>query len=145
MAKKIVLTEEQLRDIICGVISDDSNLMEYARVGFVGDKGGLEVYVMTDDPGYIPHFHVRDYKTRGKEFDTCIEIQRNKYFIHGHHSGKLNAAQRKSLAEFMEGPCQNGKYGSNYELTVDMWNLNNSNANVEFDGETIPDYRTIED
>lgn len=140
--KKIVLTEEQLLNIIRGVVSDDSHLMEYARVGFMDN--GLEVYVMTDDPGHIPHFHLRDIATKGQEFDTCIEIMRNKYFIHGHHMSKLNGRGKKMLAEFMEAKCPNTKYENNYELTVDMWNMNNSSMNVEYvKGQPIPNYREL--
>jgi hypothetical protein len=139
--KKILMTEEQLHGIIRGVVSDDSMLLEYARVGFLKN---LEVYVMTDDPGYIPHFHIRDAATKGKEFDTCIEICSNKYFCHGRHTSRLNAQGRKALAEFMEGKCSNDKYENNYELTVDMWNLNNSSVTIEYQkGQEIPNYREI--
>jgi hypothetical protein len=117
------------------------NKLEYARVGFLKN---LEVYVMTDDPGYIPHFHIRDAATKGKEFDTCVEICTNKYFCHGQHTSKLNAQGRKALAEFMEGKCSNNKYENNYELTVDMWNLNNSSVTIEYQkGQEIPNYRQI--
>ena len=140
--KKIILTEEQLYNIICGVVGDDSSLMEYARVGFIDNK--LEVYVMTDDPGHVPHFHLRDVKTKGQEFDTCIEIMRSKYFIHGHHNDTLNAKGKKALAEFMEAKCPNEKYENNYELTVDMWNMNNSSMNVPYvKGQEIPNYRLL--
>ena len=142
MGKKIILTEEKFKEIICGVISDDKLLTEYARVGFLGKNGGLEVYVMTDDPGYIPHFHVRDVTTRGGEVDTCIEITTNKYFLHGRHKDMLNSKLCKELAEFMEARCLNSKYENNYELTVDMWNMNNSNTSVEYNG-NIPNYREI--
>ena len=142
MSKKIILTEEQLYSIIRGVVTDDKNLMEYARVGFINDA--MEVYVMTDDPGHIPHFHLRDVKTRGEEFDTCIEITKPKYFLHGHHNDTLNAKGKKALAEFMEAKCPNSKYENNYELTVDMWNLNNSSINVSYErGQEIPNYRNL--
>lgn len=142
--KKIILSEEQLRAIICGAISQDNNLLEYARVGYIGKNNDLEVYVMTDDPGYVPHFHIRDVKTRGSEFDTCIEIGRSEYFLHGHHKCKLNSNGRKELAEFMKSACPNAKYETNYELVVDMWNMNNSNMLVEYTGkENIPDYNQL--
>lgn len=40
-------------------------LYEMARVGCFDD---LEVIVWTDDPGKIPHFHIRDRSTRVKSF-----------------------------------------------------------------------------
>ena len=142
MGRQIVLTEDQLYSIIRGVVSDDKSLMEYARVGFM--ENGLEVYVMTDDPGHIPHFHLRDVATKGREFDTCIEISRNRYFMHGHHCSKLNGKGKKMLAEFMEAKCPNPRYENNYELTVDMWNMNNSSMTAKYDKDNIPDYRGLQ-
>lgn len=44
----------------------------------------------------------------------------------------------------MEGKCANDKYENNYELTVDMWNLNNSSVKIEYQkGQEIPNYREI--
>jgi len=125
------------------MMSHHELLEYYVRLGFIGSNGDLEVYIMTDDLGYIPHFHIRDRTTRGKYFNTCIELSTNRYFMHGSHKSKLNAKQMEELAEFIESPCKTGKYKSNYELAVDMWNLNNSNVNIEFNG-SIPNYRIIE-
>lgn len=142
---KITITEKELRDIIRRAVNEEIELItEYARVGFIGGKNNLEVYIHTDDPGYIPHMHIRDYATKGKVFDACVELGENKYFSHGSHKDKLNAKQRKDLADFMESPCINPKFSNNYELAVDMWNLNNSSQRVEFNG-TVPNYRTISD
>ena len=54
----------------------------------------------------------------------------------------------KEFAEFMESKPRNTKYQNNYELSVDMWNLNNSVEEVipqyDSDGRIImPNYRTI--
>ena len=54
----------------------------------------------------------------------------------------------KEFAEFMESKSRNSKYQNNYELSVDMWNLNNSLEEVipqyDSDGRIImPNYRTI--
>ncbi len=140
--KKIVLTEEQLKTIILGAVGKEPLLEYYARVGFFGKRNELEIYIRTDDAGYIPHFHIRDTATQGKKFDACIELAENKYFSHGSHTDTLNARQRKWLAEFMEGKCQNPKWENNYEFAIDMWNANNSQMNIEYNG-TIPDYRII--
>lgn len=139
--KLVKLTEEQFKKIILGVVNTEPLLEYYARIGYFGRKNEFEVYIRTDDPGYIPHFHVMDSATQGKNFDACIELSTNKYFSHGGHVDTLNSRQRKALAEFMESPCDK-YFENNYERTVYEWNSNNSNMNVEYTGE-IPNYREI--
>lgn len=62
---------------------------EMTRIGFLPKTTPFqyEIYVMTDDPGKIPHFHIsiRDYKKggiSGNEFHTCIDLTQPKYFHH---------------------------------------------------------------
>ena len=46
------------------LISDDSNLLlEMARVGDMDNK--LAIYIRSNDPGNIPHFHIVDQATLG--------------------------------------------------------------------------------
>lgn len=121
-------------------------LFEMARVGFIG--GSLEVYVRTDDGGNIPHVHIRDTNTQGEEFETCVQLEKNAYFLHGKYKDKMNTSQRKSFAEFMESPSKTKRYNTNYEFAIDMWNANNSNVNIEVQYDEngnpiIPNYRTI--
>jgi hypothetical protein len=156
MKNIIKITKKELTNIVkeainetiaLGVFNECSRLDEMARVGFM--EGGYEVYVRTDDPGYIPHVHVRDENTHGKEFETCIQLNTNRYFLHGHYKDILNSQQRKDFAKFMEGPSRNPKYRNNYEYAVDMWNDNNSSSSVTVvtseDGDiVIPDYRNID-
>ena len=137
-----MLTEEQLKDIILGVVGKEPILEYYARVGFFGKNGELEIYIRTDDAGFIPHFHIRDAATQGERLNTCIEISTNKYFLHGGYSDTLNTKQRKALAEFMESSCDE-HFENNYEKVVYEWNSNNSSMNVVYNG-TIPNYREIE-
>ena len=153
-----MLTEEQLKDIILGVVGKESILEYYARVGFFGKNGELElyirtddagfiphfhiIYIRTDDAGFIPHFHIRDAATQGERLNTCIEISTNKYFLHGGYSDTLNTKQRKALAEFMESSCDE-HFENNYEKVVYEWNSNNSSMNVVYNG-SIPNYREIE-
>lgn len=137
-----MLTEEQLKDIILGVVGKESILEYYARVGFFGKNGELELYIRTDDAGFIPHFHIRDAATQGERLNTCIEISTNKYFLHGGYSDTLNTKQRKALAEFMESSCDE-HFENNYEKVVYEWNSNNSSMNVVYNG-SIPNYREIE-
>lgn len=137
-----MLTEEQLKDIILGVVGKEPILEYYARVGFFGKNGELEIYIRTDDAGFIPHFHIRDAATQGERLNTCIQISTNKYFLHGGYSDTLNTKQRKALAEFMESSCDE-HFENNYEKVVYEWNSNNSSMNVVYNG-TIPNYREIE-
>ena len=121
-------------------------LNEMARVGFMGP---LEVIVYTNDPGHIPHVHIIDSATRGKEFDTCIMLGDNKYFLHGKHNDLLNSKLRKEFADFMEQPCRFPQYQNNYEFATMMWNANNSDsyimAQTDAEGKVlVPDYRSLE-
>ena len=66
-------------------------LLEMARVGDMDSK--LAIYIRSNDPGNIPHFHIVDQVTMGDKFHTCIKIETAEYF---HHTGKediLNAVQ----------------------------------------------------
>lgn len=119
----------------------ESMLLEMARVGFIDDK--YEVYIHTDDPGNIPHFHIWDAETRGQKFHTCIRIESPEYF---HHTGKedyLNSSMRKELIKFLKSkPTKLKRYNTNWEVVVDMWNANNSKANVP-DDLPMPDYTKL--
>ena len=56
--------DEIIDESIKQVITEKRSLLaEMARIGFIGKKGELEVYIRTNDPGNIPHFHVRDTST----------------------------------------------------------------------------------
>ena len=153
MENNIKITEKGLTNVISesiknvvGKIRPTAQLNEMARVGFI--DGQLEVYVWTDDAGYIPHVHVRDTNSKGKDFETCIKLETNEYFLHGQYTDKMNSAQRNAFYDFMKEPCRNLKYQNNYELALEMWNLNNSNTIVtphydEYGHIIIPNYKII--
>lgn len=148
--KKIVIKEselkkavkESIRTVLGGMEPLTARLDEMARVGFIGGK--LEVYVWTDDPGNIPHVHIRDANSQGHEFETCVRLDKADYFLHGHYTDKLNSSQKKALMSFMQDSPKSPRYNTNYDLAVDMWNLNNSNVTItpqQNNGTTlIPDY-----
>ena len=122
-------------------------IFDMARIGFI-ENDKLEVYVRTDDGENEPHFHIWDRSTRGKVLNTCVKIKTNEYFQHGGYQDTLNAAQRKALAVFMASKPKSSRYDTNYELVVDMWNLNNSSMDVDVkydeNGDVvIPDYTNI--
>lgn len=113
------------------------------RVGVVNK---YLIVVNTDDSGHIPHFHIIDENTRGKEFDCCVMIEKSKYFFHGKHKDKLTSVRdRKDLDGFLRQPYHKSKFnGTNWEYIVFIWNENNSFQNVDEDLEQ-PNYIDIED
>lgn len=123
----------------------EQHLCEMARVGFADD---LIVWVWTDDPGYVPHVHVVDRATKGRNLDVCVRLDRVAYFQHGHHDGVFNAAQRKAFNEFMNSAPRNGVFGTNYEYAVMLWNDNNSSVTVSVSRDDagnvhVPDYSLL--
>lgn len=119
----------------------ESMLLEMARVGFIDDE--YEVYIHTDDPGNIPHFHIWDAETRGQKFHICIKLEVPEYF---HHTGKedyLNSGMKKELVKFLRNkPLRLKRYDTNWEVVVDMWNANNSKASIP-DDTPMPDYMRL--
>ena len=127
----------------------ERDISEMARVGYSG-KNSLEISVWTNDGGEIPHVHVRNGEPLGKStcINLCIQLEKAMYFTHGEYNGMLNASQRKDFNDFMHKPHKTGKFDSNYEYAVFLWNDNNSSHNIELkrdsDGKVIiPDYREI--
>lgn len=118
---------------------DDNVILEMARVGFINE---YEVYIHTDDPGNIPHFHIWDVNTKGKKFHTCIRIDEPKYF---HHTGKedvLNSGDRKDLVMFLNQQPKNKRFKTNWEYLLSMWNDNNSSVEIDEDI-PMPDYTKL--
>lgn len=95
--------------------------------------------------------HIRNNKKQsgsGDEFETCIRLSTARYYLHGHYTDTFNETQLKELNAFMKAPCKNKRYSSNYELVVDMWNMNNSKRKVRIKKDQegniiIPDYTKI--
>lgn len=150
--------EEEVRKMIAEATNDimrkltnvarKQELNEMARVGFLDNKAKYEVYVRTNDAGFIPHVHIWDSATCGEEFDCCVKLETNEYFFHGHHTDRMNSKMCKAFAEFMEQPCRSPKYKNNYELAVEMWNLNNSDTYDQIKEDSngniiMPNYRNI--
>ena len=150
---KIVLSESELRRLISDAVRDAINelkhpIVEMARVGYIGKKNDYEVYIHTNDMGHIPHFHLRDAATQGEEFETCIQLKDNKYFLHGRYTSIANNSLRNAIAKFMESESRIVKGKTNYEIAVEAWNLNNSSSNIELSYNEnneliIPNYREI--
>lgn len=126
------------------IINELIKLEEMAyKVGNINSK--LMVYVNSDDSGSIPHFHIVDETTRGKEFNTCVRIEKAQYFTHSNKQDRLNTTQRKQLQKFLSQPFKRSKFnGTNWEFIVMSWNDNNSNSNVD-EKLKQPNYTNIEE
>lgn len=142
----------KLKTLICECFDEvlaereKQRLDEMARVGVM--LNNLDVVVFTDDMGKIPHVHIMDKATRGREFDCCVQLETNHYFTHGKHLDVFNNRECKEFNAFMKQPCRSPKYRNNYEFAVEMWNANNSDTYVQIhedkNGNIImPDYSTI--
>lgn len=115
-----------------------------SRIGFMGQ---YDVIIYADEIVDIPHVHVIDKATRGKNFDTSISLISADYFRYDSHN-ILNAREIKHFAEFMLEPSRNIHYRNNYEAAVNLWNDNNSKSYVQIvedeNGNIIaPDYTLL--
>lgn len=106
-------------------------------------RAHYEIVVRTNDGGDIPHFHVVDANTGGKQFSACVQIERAEYFRHGIHKGTLNSSERKALDAFLRKTPRNDRR-SNWRRVVDEWNRNNSKRKID-DSVVMPDFRQIID
>ena len=124
------------------VIKQYENIEGMSRIGY---SGPLEIYVNTNDPGKIPHFHIRN-KSNWEEFHSCIRIDKAEYFLHEGKEDTLNSKQRKELQKFMESPVSLSRYASkfdnNWELTCFLWDMNNSDVQIDPEIEQ-PDYSLL--
>lgn len=127
---------------------DNYQIDEMARVGFLTKTTPClyEIYVMTDDPGKIPHFHIRDCEKKGKsgsQFHTCIDLTQPRYF---HHPGKQDNLTRKQLKELVEFLMSKYKdrNETNWQHIIDVLNDNNSDVELSINSK-IPNYTDIED
>lgn len=114
-------------------------LGEMAKVGIFNN---IEIFVRTNDPGKIPHFHFLD-RNKKKDNEGCIRIDSPEYFDHEGKTCHLSSGQRKEMIEFLESDYKRKKFvGSNWEYLVMLWNDNNSDVEIDDDTE-MPDYRKL--
>lgn len=118
-----------------------------ARIGYIppNTTKTIEVYVNTDDPGKIPHFHVRKYgKNRKFDWEVCIRFESAEYFSHGAYKGKLpNQKIAKELDKMLRTVDKSSRGGFTYwELAIDEWNRNNSDILLPEDLEQ-PNYNLL--
>ena len=122
---------------------------EIARIGYFGRQNKYEVYVKTDDWGYLPHVHIRSVETKGHKFESCVQLKDNSYFLHGQYGDVMTPAMQRSFEEFMHQEIHHGRFkGTMYEFAVMMWNFNNASETFEaqYDDENnvvIPNYSNM--
>lgn len=120
---------------------DEDLLLEMAKVGNFSDKA---IYVRSNDGGNLPHFHVVDSSTLGNEFHSCIKLLEPEYFIHEGKEDKLNSSEKKRLVKFLKSNSTSKRFSSftNWEVLVTLWNMNNSDRDIDEDAE-MPDYTRL--
>lgn len=120
----------------------------------VGNFSNYIIKVNSNDNGKIPHFHLVDSTTQGNLFHTCIQLEKNNYFL---HEGKMDilssVSDRKKLNEFMckepvSVPKEVKKYKdyitSNWLLTCFLWNVQNERGRfIDLLKTKQPNYTTI--
>ena len=125
----------------------ESPILEMARIGFIphGSKKTIEVYVHTDDPGKVPHFHVRKYGKNNKfEWEACIRYDSAAYFSHGRYNDSLPDRKiAKELDNMLRHVDTKSRHKDTYwKKCVDAWNDNNSDVELDPDIEQ-PDYTKL--
>lgn len=132
-------------------VSDSLHRIEdMARIGWL-EPQKIDVYVYTDDPGQIPHIHIRTYRKglqqKKGDIDCCVMLEEARYFNHGSQQDELNSSLRKKLNDFMHSIDSEDNI-TFYELACKEWNRNNSDVRVKVKKDEegnviIPDYTTI--
>lgn len=119
-----------------------------ARVG-VFDNGRLEVYVCANDKEQVPHVHISGKSEWGDWSDTsAVKLLDCHYYLHGNHDYVFTAKNKRKFARFMRAKPQGGRFRTNYELAIDLWNRLNPNAFATLKRHTngrpkIPDYENL--
>lgn len=95
-------------NVINNVVSISSHepLLEMAACGNID---GLYLLIWTNDPGWIPHFHIFDNPNPKKAtFDACLKLETAEYFKHGQHIDILNGKQMKKLVQLLNTTIPTG-------------------------------------
>lgn len=102
---------ETQKDLVPSEITfqDEMEYWQLYEMSKVGELSKYTIFINSDDPGNIPHFHIIDSasyknkKTGPLEFHTCIEIGNPKYFHHKSErkEDKINKSFAKQLISFL--------------------------------------------
>lgn len=114
-----------------------------ARIGFLPKYGSIEVYVWTNDPGPVPHMHVRCIGDSKYEWECCIRFDSAEYFDHGKYHDRLPSKIGKELDGMLRSIDPHSPHDSTYwQTAIAEWNRNNSEFNLPKDLEQL-DYSVL--
>ena len=124
---------------------DEDYFCEMARIGWIPpiDTKGVEVYVMTNDRGNVPHFHIRKYGDNHQfEWETCIQYTSAEYFKHGKYINDLPRVYGKKLDGMLRQNNPKDPGRTYWQSAIVAWNVNNSEIELPFDL-VQPDYSVL--
>lgn len=121
-------------------VNGDELIIEMAKIGDIHNE--YRIFVNTDDPGYIPHFHIWDFKTKGQKFHTCVKYESCEYFHHHCKEDILNTKLKKELVSFLNKKSIVNKGKTNWQIAIDLWNMNNSKMKVDIN-QKMPNYKLL--
>ena len=94
-------------------------LVSEAIAGTFSLRPELRVDIFERDTGNTPHFHVRDRKTLGDKFNSCIYLLTNGYYLHEGKTNVLTTKERKLLNGLMDETWINNQYLTvNFKIKV---------------------------
>ena len=76
------------------------SLLEMTSIGDITSQ--YSVWIRNNDGENIPHFHILDTQTYGKNFNCAIFIEDNRYFTHGKAKDILSKKLRIQLMNFLQ-------------------------------------------
>lgn len=127
-------------NLINNVISNCQN-NELLEMAACGNIDGLYLVIWTNDPGWIPNFHIFDNPNPKKAtFDACLKLETPEYFKHGQHTDILNSKQMRKLIKLLNMEIRPDR--TYWDVLIENWNLNNSNQTIPYDT-PIPDYMSL--
>ena len=131
------------------VYLEEQYLLEMAYIGDLQKKKNgkvkqeLEVYVQSrDEGGNLPHVHIRDIPTRGREFNSCVCLETPTYFKHKGKVDELDSDFRSSFVQLMME--KNPEFNmSNWEFACRAWNSGTRGRKIDLKNITMPDYTLL--
>lgn len=147
------LAEEENHKYLLGTIDfgeedsdkNEENLQEDQLYPGVNLGSGLDkcnIWIYTNE-GTIPHFHIVN---NSKNFESCICLITNKYFIHGSKTDTLKSSQSKILNKYMKTINSKEVPLTNWQVACDIWNKNTNykiDKKIYSNSENQPDYSKI--
>jgi len=99
----------------------------------------FQIVVWDDDLIPIPHFHVIDAKTFGKEFHTRILIEKPEYYK-GETTKFTNQQIKSMIQHFNSIEDKIDMFRTKWQTLLFFWNLNNQ---TKVTNQSIPDYTKL--